>query len=290
MDDRYRQFLLEGERIGSRYALTIPPGAPVGPAGVQLSHRAGASLEFRDYRDYQPGDDLRRLDWSVYARSDRLTVKLYREEVSPHLDLVIDGSRSMALEDTRKLEAALSLAGLFATAAENAGFTHAAWLAGQTVSPIPNSTERPAAWENLDFGWRGTAAQSFENLPPAWRPRGLRVFISDLLFPGEPMRTLAHLTERSASVVVLQLLSEADVTPPDRGNLRLYDSETDETQEIFIDAAAQRDYRDALSRHLENWNRDCRQCGVLMSTLVAETLLRDWNLESLVAAEVLEVH
>ena len=67
-----------------------------------------------DHREYQPGDDLRRLDWAAYARSDKMIVKLYRQEVCPHLDVVIDGSRSMALEGTQKLRAGVALAAALA--------------------------------------------------------------------------------------------------------------------------------------------------------------------------------
>jgi len=86
---------MDGERAGMRYALSVPHNAPFGTTGSQMANRPGSSLEFMDHREYQPGDDLRRIDWSAFARSDRLTVKLYREEVCPHLDVLIDGSRSM---------------------------------------------------------------------------------------------------------------------------------------------------------------------------------------------------
>ena len=254
-----------------------------------MGNRVGASLEFKDHRDYQAGDDLRRIDWNVFARSDQLTVKLYREEVSPHLDLLIDGSRSMELEDTAKLEALLGMVGVFAAAAGNAGFTHAAWLAGDLVRPVENGTARPPAWEDLAFSSSSTPVEAFENLPPAWPARGLRIFLSDLLYLGDPLATLTHLSAGTASVVVVQILAEADVDPPERGNVRLIDSESDEIQEVFIDATAERDYHDALSLHQENWHRGCRQVGAVMTTLVAEKLLRRWNLEPLVAAEVLEV-
>src|SRR4051812_37745606 len=125
------QHLAEGERAGARYALGVPRHAPAGVAGTTLAERAGSSLEFKDHRDYQPGDDVRHLDWGAYARSDQLVVKLFREEVTPHLDLVLDASRSMDLEGTRKGEAALGLAGFLVAAAGNAGYSHSAWrLAG----------------------------------------------------------------------------------------------------------------------------------------------------------------
>ncbi len=81
MDDRIRQYLITGEQVGARYSLAAPRNAPSGAAGAQLGRSIGSSLEFMDHREYQPGDDLRRIDWSAYARSDNLTVRLYREEV-----------------------------------------------------------------------------------------------------------------------------------------------------------------------------------------------------------------
>ena len=92
MNEAYRQYLIDGERAGARYALTAPRNVPFGRAGSQMGKRPGSSLEFIDHREYQPGDDLRRIDWGGFARSDKLTVKLYRDEVNPHLDVVIDGS------------------------------------------------------------------------------------------------------------------------------------------------------------------------------------------------------
>ena len=74
-----------------------------------------------EHRDYQPGDDLRRMNWSAYARSDKLVVKVFRQEVCPHFDLVIDGSRSMMLEGTQKLRATLGLAAALATRGRELG-------------------------------------------------------------------------------------------------------------------------------------------------------------------------
>ena len=116
-----------------------------------MGKRPGSSLEFIDHREYQPGDDLRRIDWGGFARSDKLTVKLYRDEVSPHLDVVIDGSRSMALEDSPKARATLGLAAVFATAASNVGYAHTAWIAGDGCRQVDNGTDRPSIWDGLRF-------------------------------------------------------------------------------------------------------------------------------------------
>ena len=98
MEPALQQALRDGEKLGLRYALQIPQVAASGIVGSRLGRRAGSSIDFQDYREYQPGDDLRFIDWGIYARTDRLSIKLFREEVTPHLDLVLDGSRSMNLE------------------------------------------------------------------------------------------------------------------------------------------------------------------------------------------------
>ena len=128
MNDTFRRYLANGQRAGQAYELAVPRHAPWPMVGTTLANRAGSSLEFMDHRDYHPGDDLRRIDWNAYARSDKLTVKLYREEVNPHLDILIDGSRSMALPDTEKAHATLGLAGALAGAAANTSYSHCAWI------------------------------------------------------------------------------------------------------------------------------------------------------------------
>jgi hypothetical protein len=125
--------------------------------------------------------------------------------------------------------------------------------------------------------------------PPDWRRQGSRVLISDLLWLGEPTAILQSLAHGTASLVVAQTLSSQDADPPDRGRVRLLDSETDERREIFIDDATIRRYRDALARHQQNWHRACRQIGAVMVSVIAEEIVADWNLEALVKAGVLKV-
>jgi uncharacterized protein (DUF58 family) len=246
-------------------------------------------LEFNDYREYEPGDDLRHIDWNAYARSDQLMVKLYREEVTPHLDVVLDGSRSMALADTRKADAAVALAAFFAAAASSAGYSHRAWLIGETVRPLANAAARPVRWEGIDFDFRGNPDDVLARQRPAWRARGMRILVSDLLWLGDPAMTLSRFGDRAASMIVVQVLAEADVEPPSFGNLRLVDSETEALKELYIDAAAGKRYREALARHQQNWHRACRQAGAIMTIVVAERVLADWRFDELMATEVLKV-
>jgi len=281
------QSLREGQLAGARYGLAVPRRLPQGTAGAQLGRLTGESMEFTDYREYQPGDDLRRLDWAAYARSDRLTVKLYRQEVCPHLDLLLDGSGSMALEDTQKLRACIVLAAALATAADNSGYSRRIYLSGRGCQSVVRGSEPPEVWQGLVFDSAENPADSLRTLAPAWRPHGMRVLVSDLLWLGDPLELLTAMSERASAVYVLQVLAAADVEPEAGGNVRLVDSENGTVEEVFLDAAAAARYQDSLRRHCENWRRAARQVGGVLVQLVAERLAADWDFSPLVEAELL---
>ena len=94
--------------------------------GEKLGRDAGASLEFMDYRAYAPGDDLRHIDWNAYGRTDKLIVKRFENEIQPHVDILLDTSRSMAITP-QKQAAAEFLTGYFMGAAENSRFSCQLW-------------------------------------------------------------------------------------------------------------------------------------------------------------------
>jgi len=289
MTDAQRQRLMQGQQLGSRYALTAPDRIPMGLSGAQLGHRAGSSLEFKEHREYQLGDDIRRIDWQAYARTDRLHVKQYREEVNPHVDLLIDGSRSMALAGTAKADATLALSAALVTAAANTGYSHAAWTTTAGCKPIDNGRGEAMTWGDIAFASTEALDESILRLPPAWRAQSIRVLISDLLFLGDPLSILQPIAANASMVVVVQVLAQVDADPPQRGSLRLSDCETHELREVFIDAVAQQRYRAALAGHLEQWHRAAVQVGAVMTTFIAERFITTQDLEPLVAAEVLKV-
>jgi len=289
MDNLPRQSLLAGERVGSRYALRTPRGLPSGIVGLHQGARVGSSLEFKEHREYEPGDDLRHIDWNAYARSDHLVVKLFHEEVTPHLDMILDGSKSMTLVKSAKTEAALGLTGFFAAAAGNAGFSHRVWLAHDGCVPLSGSAGRPDNWELPAFDYRGSLVEAFQRRPPLLRPRGVRLLISDLLCPGDPLTIVGPCAERGTALIVIQLLATVDLQPPERGNLRLVDVETDQRWELLVDEGAVERYRAAFERHQQLWRDACRQAGAFLTVAVAEELISNWRLDELVRAEFLQV-
>lgn len=289
MNEAYQKYLIEGENAGTRYSIGTPHNIQRGLVGSQFGNRSGSSLEFMDHREYIPGDDLRRVDWNAFARSDKLSIKLYRDEVNPHVDIIIDCSRSMALAGSEKVRATLGLASVFARAACNSDYTYTAWQVRNTCEKVVNGTERPVFWDDIDFNSSISCSDSFRRQLPAWRPKGIRVLFSDLFWLGEPRETLSILAERASVVFIVQILADSDVNPPQRGNVRLKDCETNQLKDIFVDAVTEKRYRHNLSSHQYNWSRGCRQSGAVMATVVAEQIVDQWKLDDLVIAEILKV-
>ena len=286
----FQAHLLKGEQAAAQCVLNAPRIAARGPEGEKIGRQTGSSLEFIDRRGYQPGDDLRAVDWTGYARTDKLIVKLFRSEVSPHADILIDGSRSMNLPDTPKAEAALGIAAAVAASAANARYNPNPWLAAEDgVEPIQNGRARPSEWQNVRFDSNGNPPEAFLKRPPSWKPHGIRILISDLMWIGDPLLLLSRIAQQAAAAAVIQVLADADREMPERGNARFRDSETDQTQEIFLDENALQRYRNALTRHEQSWRAACKQTGTAFAAVSAETVAAEWKLDALVKAEILNV-
>jgi uncharacterized protein (DUF58 family) len=284
-----REHLLRGEAAAARFALTAPRNGPVNRAGAVMGARAGSSLEFRDYRGYEPGDDLRHIDWNTFARTDQLNVKLFREEVSPHLDVLIDGSRSMALANTAKVGATLALAGFFTAAAGNGGFSHCGWLLAEESVPLGDRGRRPEVWEGIGFEFGAGPTAALGAAAARLRPRSVRALLSDLLWDVDPSRVVRQIADRAAATVIIQVLAQADANPPLYGNVRLLDCETQEVREVRVDRAVADRYRANLRTLQGHWHDCCRAAGAIFISVIAEDLLQHWEVGPLVAAGVLQV-
>jgi len=281
----HREAIAEGERVGSEYLLVPPRTVLSGAMGARIGGRSGGSLEFRDHRDYEPGDDLRHLDWSIFARTDRLTVKQYHEEISLFLDLIVDGSRSMALGV--KARAALGLAALFASAARTAGLQYALRLARAELELVSRGAARPTEWRDFGFDYAGTPAAAVAAGGGTLRPLSVRVFISDLLWPGEPQAVAAALGHGAAAVVIVQLMAADEVDPDLRGGWRLVDVESGDFSDVLLDAGALSQYRAALARHRALWDDAARGVRALVVRGVAEEVGRQLVFDELAAADIL---
>jgi len=286
--DEARDAAIHAARMAAaRYGLAPLRSAAPGRLGHQLAHGAGSSIEFMDHRPYQPGDDIRRIDWSAYARTDRLIVKLYRQEVTPHLDLCLDTSRSMDATPA-KSAAALGLGAAFMEIAAASGFSATLWQAGERLEPLHTGSRGEAPWwRDVRFEGERPLPELLQRASPPWRPRGVRVLISDLLQPVDPGTLLHPLAEGGSRLLLVQLWAHEDLDPPEHGNVRLVDAETGEVRELFLDEAERQRYRRRVQGHHARWSEACRRLGASLVWWEAESLLEEWTLDELVTAGVL---
>ena len=277
-----RQAVHQALQAAQGLALVVPPMGGRGGEGVLRQRRHGSSQEFQEFRDYRQGDDLRHLDWGVYGRSDQLVVRRFHQEVSPHLDLLLDGSRSMAGERGTKARATASLAAFFARCAEHGGFHQRVWRVGERIEPLGISVQAvsaqdPAPWEGLTFEDPSSPSGVLTGRRQPWKARGMRLLISDLLWPEAPRRVLRGVRSGAVAAAVIQVLEVEEVHPKARGFVRLEDAESGEHLDLLLDEAAVADYEKALERHRQSWLAACQRHGVLWLRLVAEDVLEAWR-------------
>lgn len=229
--------------------------------GERRSPKRGQSVEFADYRAYTPGDDFRQIDWNVYARLERIFLKLFVEEEDLTVHVVVDTSASMDWGQPNKLQHARRLAGAL-------GYIALAGLDRVTVSSFgaapalfPAHRGKQAAHQLFAF-LQGLAAAGGTNLAASLRryAQGARnpgplLLISDLFDPGweEGLRALLA---RRFDVSVLHLLAPQEVRPELAGDLRLRDLERDSTVEVTVDTALLQRYAENLAAwqdELRHW-------------------------------------
>ncbi|MBU1107047.1 MAG: DUF58 domain-containing protein [Candidatus Riflebacteria bacterium] len=275
------------EIAGQRFYLNISSRFSGLQGGSRFGRNTGNSLEFLDHREYQPGDDVRHIDWNAMARSDRLTVKLFREEISPHLDILIDTSLSMAGETFHKGAATMALAALLRVAAYNAGYTVSCWLLKDRCRRIEPANLPLTQWPGAEFDYSGNVGETITSFPPRLRNNGARILLSDLFWSQEPVSVLRQLSDGAALLTVVQMLAKEDIAPEFAGNIRLIDCETTEAVELIADESLISEYLRNFTRHQEYWKKCCSKYGAVFTHCIGEQLLSDFVPVELLKTEII---
>jgi len=243
--------------------------------GERRSTRRGASVEFADYRNYTPGDDLRRLDWNAFARLDRPFLKLMEEEEDLAVYLLIDISTSMDWGEgpTHKLTYALQLAAALAAMSLGSGDQCSVILlqngkVSSRMGPLRGAHQLSRLLvflENQSKTFQSGGTTELDRVLREYslaigRP-GVAFLLSDLFAPGGFQSGVNALLGRGFELILLHLLSPIELDPPLAGDLRLVDVETGKSEEITIDGGM----RELYQRRMELWQaefqQDCRKRG-----------------------------
>jgi uncharacterized protein (DUF58 family) len=241
-------------------------------SGLHRSPYKGFSVEFAEYRQYLPGDDLAAVDWKVYARSDRHYIKRFEEETNLECHLLLDVSASMAYRGASamtKMEYGSVLAGSLAFLMNRQRDATGLIAFDDRITFRMPASARPGhlhalllALERLQPGERSNVGRPLNHLAEALLKRSLVIVISDLLDDPEPVvRSLKHLRFRGTDVIVFQVLDRDELTFPFRGSSRFRDLEN--AEEVIAEPGA---VRAAYLRELEGltgtYERELRGAGI----------------------------
>lgn len=225
-----------------------------GLKGGRRSVKRGQSVEFADYREYALGDDLRQLDWNVYARLEKLFVKLFVEEEDVTITILIDASASMAAGHPEKLlfakRAAAALGYIGLASEDRVAVSALGGRASRRQTPLRGSGRVFRLLSNLSAIQPAAGATdlvaSARHAAAQLHGRGVVVLISDLLDPAAD-RVIRELAATRSELIVLHVLSPDELDPQLEGDLRLVDAESGTGVDITADLATLDAYRSRLA-------------------------------------------
>src|SRR5687768_14720159 len=237
--------------------------------GERRSKRKGQSVEFADFRNYVPGDDLRFIDWNTYARLDRLFLKMFLEEEDLHFYALIDASQSMDFGEPTKLYYAKQLA----AALGFIGLVRADRVRIESIgqplrSPGPVFRGRKGLWrmlahlEAIEPGQNVPLAEGVKNFCLRNPGKGVLVLITDLMDKQGYESALRYLVSREMDVYVIQILSQEEIDPDVKGDLKLVDCEDADIAEVTISAPLIARYKQTLNAFVEGAKTFCTRRGM----------------------------
>lgn len=237
--------------------------------GERRSKRRGESAEFADYRNYTPGDDLRFLDWNIFARLEALFLKLFLQEEDLHVSILLDTSRSMDWGDpnkglyARRIAAAIGYIGLI-------NFDRVSYYAYSNglQYELTGVRGRRLMFKLIDFltkiSYDGAsnltaAAKQFAIRHPQ---QGIVIVLSDFFEKGGYEQGLRYLLGRKYDLYAVQILSPEEVEPRLVGDLQLKDVEDEDLADVTIGRALIGRYKQNLQAYCEALREFCTRRGI----------------------------
>jgi uncharacterized protein (DUF58 family) len=244
--------------------------------GERRSRRKGQSVEFADFRSYVHGDDPRFIDWNLYARLDRLFIKLFQEEEDLHFHAVFDASASMNFGEPTKLFVAKQIAAsLGYVGLCRADRVRVAAL-GPAGGSAPTLRGRGSLHKLLEY-LRSVEAEHNVSLSEGMRDFTLRasgtgvvLVISDLLDKEGYESALRMLVARRMDVYLVHLLAPEDVDPELMGDLRLIDCEDGDEREITASRRLLQKYRETVLKFQEQARSFCSRRGITYMPVMSD--------------------
>lgn len=241
--------------------------------GTHRTAGYGSTVEFAEYREYVPGDDIRRVDWNLYGRFERFFIKLFADERQMHNRILIDTSASMAKADPAKAEYALRLAAamgyLSVLGMDKVSF---GMLDGNACQDLAGTVVGKEAFfgalermEEVPFGGECDLGRAIKSSSTG-HSDGVTVILSDFLTDSDWRGAVDYLLFHKRQVLLVQVLSPGELSPEGAGRTYLCDSESiglpdPKNMKHRINKGALEAYERALKEYLEDVRRFCASRG-----------------------------
>ncbi len=237
-----------------------------GMSGIRKSSAKGSSVEFSDFREYMLGDDIRRIDWNAYGRTDKLYIKQFMEEKEGIFQIFIDTSRSMCFGEHPKSTMALQIAGalsyivlnnldrIYINEMKENSVTKGKGVTGAAAfSHVLNDLNR------ISFDGRTTLNKTI--LSRSVQVGGVSIIISDFLDENGIEEALKYLAYRKQTIVLIQVLAREEIEVNYEGTLNMLDMETNERVKITMSNATIKKYKEQLEGMQTNLQNLARKYG-----------------------------
>lgn len=236
--------------------------------GSHRSQRFGASLDFSDYREYHPGDDVRQIDWNVFARTEKHFIKRFLDEQEMRVHILLDTSKSMGGEDkwlfARQLAAALGI--MVLNKDDRLSFS----TVNDQKEPMfrrKGTSYRKAFSQTVSMIESPQLNGSFAERAISFIPKDVTVLIiiTDGLETIESWEAFLRRVPRFAKDVrILQIQSEEEISPMYSGDVRMIDVETEERVNVSVSQRVLVDYEIKREKHQAELEAICRKFGILL--------------------------
>ncbi|WP_397537351.1 DUF58 domain-containing protein [Rummeliibacillus pycnus] len=254
-----------GSKIG-RYSLQSRSRIRGQHKGSHRSHRFGSSLDFSDFREYHPGDDVRQLDWNIYARTEKYFIKRFLDEQEMRVHILLDTTKSMAQDDKWEIAKLLTaaLGSIVLIKDDHLSFSYV------TDTPVPPFRRKGASFQ---YAFEQTVAKlenhivdkSFANnaMNIVSKDSTILIIISDGLEPIEEWQAFLKQTPKVAGDVrFLQLQTAQEIAPNYTGDVQLVDVETKEPLNVSMSQNVTTSYKQLREAHQQQLEALCHQYGI----------------------------
>jgi uncharacterized protein (DUF58 family) len=264
MDIQEREFTKKLKALTLR-ARHDYPGQKI---GERLVKRSGGSVEFKDFKEYEPGDDIRFIDWNLWARLDKLFIKLFHNEENQHVSILLDCSRSMLYGNkwnyALQIAAAISYITLEQEDALHLNLFNRSLLPGYIEGSNPAHYSRIAnALAEITPDQESNIEDSVELYSKSTLQKGMLFIISDFLYPDTQISTaLKKLQWMGFETSMFQVLCDEEIMPSFQGPVELMDLETRKRMELSVTKELLLEYQKTCQEHLSTVEKLARKHGM----------------------------